>query len=243
MGRPKKLESEIMVQIVDSFFTTEAAGNPSMLKFSTIEQYAGRMGYEVKAYDFKRDQTVRDRIAELKDLSGGKNELGLVQGIAYKSLDVAGVISSCKSEKELIAALTEMDKSWKNTYESCVKYRKKCEKEMSSHRQLKEELTSKKQALDKAETDLCDLRRKNRDLMAENRYLKRMLKTYLYPAVADLILEEGLGKQRDSLVDESHIKGILDGRTPSSVSESTKNDRESITEIEQILLKMKKEME
>lgn len=244
MGRPKKLSSEIKIQIVDSFFATEAAGNPAKLKFSNLEEYAVRMGYEAKAYDFKRDQIVRDRITELKSVASGKNGTGFLQGIAYKSLDVPGIIASCKSEKELVAALAEMDEVWKKTYDACIKFRKMCEKEMSDHKQLKNELEEKTQKLEEISSELRDLKKTNKEFTTEIRYLKRMLKTYLYPAVADRILqEEGIIKNTDNYINADHAEELLDEKIPSSTSESTRRDRESISEIEQILLEMKQEME
>ena len=44
MARPKKTESDELVAILDSFFTSEAAGNPAKLKCSLLEEYAARLG-------------------------------------------------------------------------------------------------------------------------------------------------------------------------------------------------------
>ena len=55
MARPKKTDSDELVAIVDSFFTTEAAGNPAKLKCSLLEEYSARIGKPAKAYDFRRD--------------------------------------------------------------------------------------------------------------------------------------------------------------------------------------------
>ena len=68
MARPKKIDTEQLVRLVDSYFTTEAAGDSSKLKCSMLEVFANRNGIEVKAYDFRRNQKVRNRIEELKQL-------------------------------------------------------------------------------------------------------------------------------------------------------------------------------
>ena len=58
MARPRKTDSDELVALVDSYFTTEAAGNPAKLKCSLLEEYAARLGKAAKAYDFRRDEKV-----------------------------------------------------------------------------------------------------------------------------------------------------------------------------------------
>lgn len=56
MARPKKTDSDELVAIVDSYFTTEAAGNPAKLKCSLLEEYAARRGKQAKAYAEARSE-------------------------------------------------------------------------------------------------------------------------------------------------------------------------------------------
>jgi hypothetical protein len=78
MARPPKLKSEEMLSIVNSFF--ENNGNPGMLKYSHLETYAVSLGVEVKAYDFVRNQAIRQRMEELRQ----SVEIGDAGIIAYK---------------------------------------------------------------------------------------------------------------------------------------------------------------
>ena len=66
MGRPKKVSSEEMVKLLEAYYESDGCGDPSRLKFSKLEIYAAGQGIKAKAYDFKRDAKVRQRIRELE---------------------------------------------------------------------------------------------------------------------------------------------------------------------------------
>ena len=92
MARPRKTDTEELIQLVDSYFTTEAAGDPSKLKCSMLEGFAARMGKAAKAYDFRRDPQVRKHIEELKSMVLNENGMQMLQGSAYKGLDIEKVL-------------------------------------------------------------------------------------------------------------------------------------------------------
>jgi len=87
MARPRKLETRELVQIAESFY--ESHGNPAKLKFSLLEEYAMSLGIDAKAYDFKRNETVRKRMDELRVASDASGS----GAIAYKSLDVEAMLN------------------------------------------------------------------------------------------------------------------------------------------------------
>ena len=92
MARPRKADADELIQLVDSYFTTEAAGDPSKLKCSFLERFAARNGRDIKAYDFRRYPEVRERMEELKAMVLNENGMQMLKGNSYKSLDI--VLSS-----------------------------------------------------------------------------------------------------------------------------------------------------
>ena len=75
-----------------------------------------------------------------------------------------------------------------------------------------------------------------RKLTAENRYLRKMLKTYLYPALAnEILVEEGQVKNPDTEATDEAKEKLVDGKFPSSVTETVKNDMKEIRTIEDAL--------
>lgn len=115
MGRPKKVSSEEMVKLLEAYYESDGCGDPSRLKFSKLEIYAAGQGIKAKAYDFKRDAKVRQRIRELEQ----EHEILLEQQMdtAYKTLDIEGILKKCRTVDDIITALQGMDDYWKRTCE------------------------------------------------------------------------------------------------------------------------------
>lgn len=237
MPRNKKMRSEEMVAIVDEFYEKEAKGDASRLMCSKLEAYAAVRGYPVKAYDFRRDKGVRTRIEQLKAMerhpcTGGRS-------LMYKDMDVLGMLRMHSTPEEMAAALNEINSHWKEVYEESVRLSKSSretqEKLLAASKELEECRASKEES----DREARALRKENRKLTGENRYLKAMLRTYLYPAVANQILsEEGVIKDPDTRVTGHAMEDIAEGRFPDSFSGAAKRDREALSRAEAILKTM-----
>ena len=174
-----------MIRIVDAYY--EGHGDPGKLKFSLIEEYATSLGLDVdiKAYDFRRDASVRQRIDELKNI-GSRETVG---AIAYKSLDVDALLNRNTTREALKNSLLEIDASWRLLYETAAALSMKNKalmiEALSQNKSIKA-FTADNNAL---EVRVKDLERSSNALMLENRYLKHSVKKYLYPAIANEILK------------------------------------------------------
>lgn len=245
MPRPKKLQSEIMVQIVDSYFTTVAAGNPAMLKFSRLEAYAAENGYDVKAYDFKRDRPVRERIDELKQIVWGENKERFLLNTAYKGLDIDGLIRTEKGKDELRAALQVMDGNWKATHDAAVLIKQQYTDLKKKNAATEGELVELKDRVEDLERSITGLKKEYREKEKENRYLRRMFRTYLYPALANRILEEEKVIQPvSSPVEERTFEEMMDAKDsiPSTAREATARDRKNRDAVDDLLTRMQREV-
>lgn len=239
MARPKKTDSDELVAIVDSFFTTEAAGNPAKLKCSLLEEYAARIGKPAKAYDFRRDEKVRLRIDELKALVRNENGMGIQLGNPYKSLDVEKIMRARRDPDELRTALGELDAYWRYVYESTLQMRRDSEKELSEKKQLKEQCESLLQEKEASQKKYAEARSEVRSLTVENRYLRKMLRTYLYPALAnEILVEENQLKNPDTEVTPQAKNKLIDGKFPSAASEAMSPDAKMLSREEELLKQM-----
>lgn len=239
MARPKKTDSDEMLALVDSYFTTEAAGNPLKLKCSMLEEYAARMGKQIKAYDFRRDEKVRLRIEELKELVKNENGMGIQLGNPYKNLDVIRIMKARQDPDELRTVLGELDSYWQYVFESTVEIRKDAETVAAQKKHYEEAykaLLHEKEALTKSnETSRSEIRR----LTVESRYLRKMLRTYLYPALANEILaDENQLKNPDTEVMPLAKEKLVDGQFPSPVSAAFAEDRRFLSREEELLKQM-----
>lgn len=239
MARPKKTESDELVAVVDSFFTTEAAGNPAKLKYSLLEGYAARIGKQIKAYDFRRDEMVRKRIGELKQLVGDENGMGIQLGNPYKNLDIPGIMKARRDPDELRAVLGELDSYWQYIYESTVEIRKEAGRNAEESKKLKEKCEDLKSENEKTREEISSARTQVGKLTIENRYLRKMLRTYLYPALANEILrEENQLQNPDTEVTPQAKEKLVDGKFPSATSAAYSEDRKILSREEEILKQM-----
>lgn len=209
-----------MIQLVDSYFTTEAAGNPNRLKCSLLEEFAARNGYEVKAYDFRRDPEVRAHMEELKQLVQDENGTRLLAGDSYKSLDVENLLRIRRNPDDMRKVLGEMDTYWKEVYDASLQAAKKNKELLGINHRQKEELEALSAEMEKQRDQATAVCQEQKQLLVENRYLRKMLKTYLYPAIANQILqEEHLLDQADTEVTATAMDELADGRFPAAFSE------------------------
>ena len=222
MARPRKADADELIQLVDSYFTTEAAGDPSKLKCSFLERFAARNGKDIKAYDFRRYPEVRERMKELKAMVMNENGMQMLHGNSYKSLDIARVLKARRDPDELRKVLGEMDAYWKQVYEKSISLSRKNMEFQNTIRQLKSDNSAFAQSVQAKEIDTDRILWEKNKLVAENRYLRKMLKTYLYPAVANEILkQENLLENPDTEVTGIAMEKLVDGRIPASFPEAT----------------------
>ena len=239
MARPRKNDSTELIRLVDEYFTSEACGNPAKLKGSLLEAYASRHGSTARSYDFRRDPAVTAHIEYLKKMVTDENGIQVMNGNAYKTLDTTALLRKFHDPDSLMKALSELDAHWKSVYESS------CDAD-AAYRKCRTELSSCRAELKQKETCISELSSKNRSLSSdknrlekENRYLRSMLRTYLYPALADSILQEEhvLQGKVDALAGEK-ASALMDDRFPRSVSESIRPDQAMRAREEALLERM-----
>jgi hypothetical protein len=222
-----------MIRIVESFF--ESNGDPGRLKCSNLEEYALSMGIEAKAYDFRRNADVRRRMEELRGFDGAAG----LAAIAYKSIDVDALLNRNYTREMLKSSIVELDETWRRIYVQAADLSRKNTSLLSA-------LAEKEQAFEAiaAEKDTCEERIKSlkRDLAAltvENRYLRKSLREYLYPAIANEILkQEHVLEQANTEVLPEAMAALADSGAPLSFSASVAQDKSAISREEAILKRM-----
>ena len=217
MARPKKLSDANAVRLVDSFY--EQCGDCSRLKFSELEKHATLLGIEVKAYDLRRNQAVLCRIAEIEVLEANT---GNFAAIAYKGLDIDGFVLTNRTPDKLKRSLAELDGQWHKLYDYASGLSKRVTvltDDLRKSETLANDLKSRNAELSEQASDKHNL---SVGLKAENAYLRKMIREYLYPALADSILKS---KSAAFGATQTAIKAMADGDVPASFDESVAADR------------------
>lgn len=77
------------------------------------------------------------------------------------------------------------------------------------------------------------------DTLTENRYLKKALRVYLYPAIAnEILLCENILEQADTEVTPEAMEALVDAETPSPFPASINRDRQMLSREELLLQRM-----
>jgi hypothetical protein len=241
MSRPRKMTTEQMITVVDSYYLTRAECNEKRLKCSLIAAYAVELGYRAEGYDFARNMEVREHIERMKCYAEVQAENQMYEKIvsAYKSLDVAGFIRNNSGHIQLAKALSELDAYWKRVYEhsemAAVQNRKLMEEKSGFETALKESVVFQ----EKLKSENAEFSTKNNKLIAENRYLRKMLRTYLYPAIAnEILIKENALRETDTQATEAAAMDMMEFSAPQSLRESVASDIEFQSEEDRLLAKM-----
>jgi len=222
-----------MLRILNSYWETH--GSPGKLKCSLLEEYAAGIGFDIKAYDFRRDDEVRRRIDELK--AGGA--AGFC-ALAYRNIDADAMIAENPTKHALKAALTELDTYWRGVYDHAVGISGDNTRLLSENAALRKGLAEAALERDSSVGELRDSIKASNKLVIENRYLKAALRRYLYPAVAnEVLLRGGILKQADTETTETAMAELSENPAPLSLSESIEHDTQIMSREQMLLERMR----
>ena len=216
MGRPKKISSQELVELTDEYYEAECYGDPRRLKFSKIGAFARNKGINVADYDLKRDEGVRKRIEELTSLADMVKEEE--HTTAYRTLDVESILKRCRTVDDITAALREMDEYWKKTCDYAQSLITRDQEFMREKSTLERKVKELEGEIKSLSENAKETEKKVNTVTRENVYLRKMLKTYLYPNLANELLRE---KGETHVPDNTAVKpeafaALIDGKTPSA---------------------------
>lgn len=216
MGRPKKISSQELVELTDEYYEAECYGDPRRLKFSKIGAFARNKGIDVADYDFKRDENVRKRIEELTSLADLVKEDEHVT--AYRTLDVESILKRCRTVDDITAALREMDEYWKKTCDYAQSLITRDQEFMREKSALERKIRNLEEEIESLYSSVKESEKQANAVTRENVYLRKMLRTYLYPNLANELLRE---KGEMHVPDNTAVKPeafavLIDGKTPSA---------------------------
>ena len=234
MARPRKMSTEDMLAIVNEAY--EEHGDASRLKCSFLAECAAERGFDVKAYDFRRNPVVRARIEELGDLSPFFTK---GTSLAYKGLDVDAFIIRNRNPESLKNALLVLDGEWRKIYDRAYTLLK--ERDLLKHDLSAKTLDHERSERERMElsSQTAILKSEQKDLIIKNRYLTGMVKKHLYPAIANEILKnEGSLESIDTEVTQSAMDALTEADIPASFSKLVATDRQTMSREESLLYQM-----
>ena len=221
MARPKKASDEMLVSIVEEYYSIVACGDMAKMKFAALEAYSREKGPEIKEHVFRRNKAVLKRLSELKDITDCEQGLKLSVGLKNK--------------------LMELDGYWKDIYEQSSAYAEESRKEILSRSKIEkcnEDLGRANEALSK---NYEDVRKENNELKRENIYLRQLVDKYIMPELArELMRQANLPvKEKRKYLNPKAYDELIEPRMPLPFTGKQGTDEHKMTRQEKLIEEMK----
>ena len=214
MPRTKVVNDSALFKLIDQHLLVECKGDARKLKLPEIADYVRKSGYPRYAVEsLRRNKAAREYINTLKAVAPDK---AFVHVVSYKTLDVTSFLQKNQTTATLKEALTALDVSYKNIAESAVEIYNRMEDTSKKMEALSAEIESLKAKNTELMNTIAGLNIEHRALRSENKLLRSVVDTYVYPDIANELLSEvGVLKKVNSCVDPAKMEPhIITGSTP-----------------------------
>ncbi|HGA2101900.1 TPA: hypothetical protein ACGRDP_001063 [Streptococcus agalactiae] len=200
MARKKYIDNQELLLLFEHYLLEHCSNNPRLFKFPQFGNYLRNNGFPQVA-----DTTIR-RNKEFRQALNDKLELfeddTYQTVITYKTLDVERFLMTNRTPKAIKTALVELNGHYKRIVDAAIAYKN----EVESLKKRMEELKSELAQLKESKYVFDEQVRTNKELAEENKKLRNLLKTSLYPEIAnELLKEEGLLKSDQQLVTKKYL--------------------------------------
>ncbi|CNB36848.1 TPA: hypothetical protein ACIN54_000442 [Streptococcus agalactiae] len=200
MARKKYIDNQELLLLFEHYLLEHCSNNPRLFKIPQFGNYLRNNGFPQVA-----DTTIR-RNKEFRQALNDKLELfeddTYQTVITYKTLDVERFLMTNRTPKAIKTALVELNGHYKRIVDAAIAYKN----EVESLKKRMEELKSELAQLKESKYVFDEQVRTNKELAEENKKLRNLLKTSLYPEIAnELLKEEGLLKSDQQLVTKKYL--------------------------------------
>jgi len=214
MARPKKISDADAVRLVDSLYGQ--CGDHRRLKFSELEKHAMSLGLVVKAYDLRRNEAALQRIAEIEALELNADSHG---ALAYKSLDIDSFVRNNRMPDKLKRSLSELDGRWRKLFDHAVGLSRQVSTMTGELRKLETLVSGLESRNAELSEHAASGHRNAAAIKSENAFLRKMIREYLYPSLADHVLSlEAASKT--SVITKAAVEDLADGDVPTPLAKS-----------------------
>lgn len=201
MARKKYIDNQELLLLFEHYLLEHCSNNPRLFKIPQFGNYLRSNGFPQVA-----DTTIR-RNKEFRQALNDKLELfeddSYQTVITYKTLDVERFLMTNRTPKAIKSALVELNGHYKRIVDAAIAYKD----EVESLKKRMEELKSEVAQLKESKYVFDEQARANKELEGENKKLRNLLKTSLYPEIAnELLKEEGLLKFDHQTVTKQYLK-------------------------------------
>lgn len=200
MARRKHIEDVEIIEHFEKYLQEECSNNVSLFKIPRFGDYLRKNGFpSVADTTLRRNTSFRELLAERKaKYEEEEEEYRTV--ITYKTIDVDSFMATNRTPNAIRTGLSELNLYYKKVAEAALEFKNENEKLQDENEELKEQI----QQLLQKETS-------RKALETENIKLRALIKSSVYPEIAnELLKEEGiLQSEQQVITDEFMANNIL----------------------------------
>ena len=206
MPRNKKISTEELLSLIDNYFLTMHKDITS-LKYSKISLYLKKQGHKVEEYDIRRNVEV---VNHLSNLRSSEENIIFNNIVVFKNIDVDDFLIKNNSISELKKALTNRDNYYEKVCSSATIIIEQNKELKEKNIKISKENEQLRQENDLLIHQLKNEKKKNRELCISVKLLKNLMKTNVYPEIAnELLRENGLLEGGEDIISEEGKEKIL----------------------------------
>lgn len=207
MGRNRAITDDDVKSIINEWCTINPNKKPT---YSCIGEFAREKGYNVKDYIFRRSELARGMIDSISKMV---DEETFCTVSVYHALDLDDFLAKNRTLDRIKESLTQRDQYYAKVARSAAKVFNENSKILAENKRLLEKNAELEKELQRKQeaADYAQLREKDKEITS----LRRIIKKYVYPEIANAILaSEGLLEiNTEVIVDKAISKSIVSAET------------------------------
>lgn len=216
MARRKHIEDVEIIEHFEKYLQEECSNNVSLFKIPRFGDYLRKNGFpSVADTTLRRNTSFREVLAERKAKYDEEEEYRTV--ITYKTIDVDSFMATNRTPNAIRTGLSELNLYYKKVAEAALEFKNENVKLQDENEELKEQI----QQLLQKETS-------RKALETENIKLRALIKSSVYPEIAnELLKEEGILQSEQQVIkDEFMVNNILTADSEINFHSDTTNSKD-----------------
>ena len=217
MARRKHIEDVEIIEHFEKYLQEECSNNVSLFKIPRFGDYLRKNGFpSVADTTLRRNTGFREVLAERK-AKYDEEEEEYRTVITYKTIDVDSFMATNRTPNAIRTGLSELNLYYKKVAEAALEFKNENVKLQDENEELKEQI----QQLLQKETS-------RKALETENIKLRALIKSSVYPEIAnELLKEEGiLQSEQQVITDEFMVNNILTADSEINFHSDTTNSKD-----------------
>lgn len=216
MARRKHIEDVEIIEHFEKYLQEECSNNVSLFKIPRFGDYLRKNGFPTVAdTTLRRNTSFREVLAERKAKYDEEEEYRTV--ITYKTIDVDSFMATNRTPNAIRTGLSELNLYYKKVAEAALEFKNENVKLQDENEELKEQI----QQLLQKETS-------RKALETENIKLRALIKSSVYPEIANELLKEVgiLQSEQQVITDEFMVNNILTADSEINFHSDTTNSKD-----------------